>query len=134
MHIKLTAALLAAVSLSACAGMTPTGTNAVITNPATTGTPLSTDVTSDLPRNARPLHYAIEVRPDAQNLTFSGRESVTVEELQIAGRHCRASGKPISFERDARLCPQCGEAYLKDQVPKKCLTCQAELGTRAREA
>lgn len=64
---------------------------------------------------------------------FDG-ESVTVEELQIAGRHCRASGRPISFERDARLCPQCGEAYLKDQVPKKCLTCQAELGTRAREA
>ena len=39
-----------------------------------------------------------------------------------------------AFERDARLCPNCGEVYLKDQVPKKCLTCQAELGTRAREA
>jgi hypothetical protein len=64
---------------------------------------------------------------------FDG-ELVSVEELQIAGRHCRASGKPIAFERDARLCPNCGESYLKDQVPKTCLTCQAELGTRAREA
>ncbi len=61
-------------------------------------------------------------------------EFVLIEEVQITGRHCRASGKPISFERDARLCPVCGETYLKDQVPKKCLTCNGELGTRAREA
>lgn len=60
-------------------------------------------------------------------------ELVTVEELQITGRHCRATDKPIAFERDARLCPTCGESYLKAHVPKKCLTCQSELGTRARE-
>lgn len=72
----------------------------------------------------------IERLPETKE--FDG-ELVTVEELQVAGRHCRASGKPISFERDARLCPQCGESYLKDQVPKKCQTCQAELGARARE-
>jgi hypothetical protein len=60
-------------------------------------------------------------------------EIVSVEQLQVAGRHCRASGKPISFERDARLCPNCGETYLKDQVPKKCVTCQQDLGARARE-
>jgi len=64
---------------------------------------------------------------------FDG-ELVTIEDLQVAGRHCKASGKPISFERDARLCPTCGESYLKDHVPKKCLTCQSELGNRAREA
>ncbi|MGC4091659.1 MAG: hypothetical protein QM756_28015 [Polyangiaceae bacterium] len=60
-------------------------------------------------------------------------ELVNIDELQVAGRHCRASDKPIAFERDARLCPNCGESYLKDHVPKKCLTCQAELGSRARE-
>lgn len=60
-------------------------------------------------------------------------EVVRVDELQIAGRNCRASDKPIAFERDARLCPTCSEVYLKDQVPKKCLTCQADLGARARE-
>ena len=64
---------------------------------------------------------------------FDG-ELVNIEELQVTGRKCRASGKSISFERDARLCPNCGDVYLKDQVPKKCLTCQGELGTRAREA
>jgi len=61
-------------------------------------------------------------------------ELVKLEEIQVTGRHCRASGKPIAFERDARLCPTCSEAYLKDQVPKKCLTCNADLGSRAREA
>jgi hypothetical protein len=72
----------------------------------------------------------IEKLPEPKE--FDG-EILDVEELQVAGRHCRASGKPIAFERDARLCPMCGESYLKDQVPKKCLTCQAELGARARE-
>jgi hypothetical protein len=60
-------------------------------------------------------------------------ELVVIEGLQIAGRHCAASGKPIAFERDARLCPQCGQVYLKDQLPKKCVTCQADLSTAAIE-
>ena len=60
-------------------------------------------------------------------------EFVTIEGLQITGRHCAASGKPISFERDARLCPVCGQVYLKDQLPKKCVTCDSEIGTRAVE-
>jgi len=58
---------------------------------------------------------------------------VAIECLQIAGRHCAASGKPISFERDARLCPVCGQVYLKDETPKKCATCDAELGAKAVE-
>lgn len=58
-------------------------------------------------------------------------ELVPIEEIQVTGRHCRATDKPISFERDARLCPNCCEVYLKDQVPKKCLTCQQDLGGRA---
>ncbi len=60
-------------------------------------------------------------------------EQVVLEGLQITGRHCAASGKPISFERDARLCPNCAQVYLKDQVPKKCVTCEAELGANAVE-
>jgi hypothetical protein len=60
-------------------------------------------------------------------------ELVPIEGLQIAGRHCAATGKPISFERDARLCPVCGQVYLKDEVPKKCVTCENELGSRALE-
>ncbi|MEI9935833.1 MAG: hypothetical protein WDO69_01285 [Pseudomonadota bacterium] len=60
-------------------------------------------------------------------------ELVPIEGLQIAGRHCAVSGKPISFERDARLCPNCGQVYLKDQVPPKCVTCDAPLGANAVE-
>lgn len=63
----------------------------------------------------------------------SDGELVTIEGLQIAGRQCAASDKPISFERDARLCPVCGQVYLKDQVPKKCVTCDADLAGKAIE-
>ena len=44
--------------------------------------PLPASITSDLPRNARPLHYRIDVRPDAQKLTFSGTESLALEVYQ----------------------------------------------------
>lgn len=60
-------------------------------------------------------------------------ELVVLEGVQVAGRHCAASGKPIAFERDARVCPNCADVYLKDQVPKKCATCDIELGSRAVE-
>lgn len=60
-------------------------------------------------------------------------ELVTLEGVQVAGKHCAASDKPISFERDARLCPNCAQVYLKDQVPKKCVTCERELGAAAIE-
>jgi hypothetical protein len=60
-------------------------------------------------------------------------EFVVIDGLQIAGRTCAASGKPVAFERDARLCPVCGQVYLKDHVPAKCVTCNAALGAKAVE-
>ncbi|MEO6603492.1 MAG: hypothetical protein ABIQ16_26650 [Polyangiaceae bacterium] len=63
----------------------------------------------------------------------SDGEFVVIDGLQVAGRHCAASGKPVSFERDARLCPNCGQVYLKDQVPQKCVACDAPLGAKAVE-
>jgi len=61
-------------------------------------------------------------------------EILTMETLQVAGRHCAKSDRPIAFERDARLCPQCCQVYLRDEVPKKCVTCETELGERAVRA
>lgn len=60
-------------------------------------------------------------------------ELVPIDGLQIAGRHCAQSGKPVAFERDARLCPVCGQVYLKGEVPPKCLTCESPLGSSALE-
>jgi hypothetical protein len=60
-------------------------------------------------------------------------ELVALEGVQVAGRHCAATNKPISFERDARLCPNCAQVYLKDNVPKKCVTCERDLGSAAIE-
>ena len=46
--------------------------------PASSIAPLAESVPSDLPRTARPLHYRIEVAPDAANLTFTGTASIDV--------------------------------------------------------
>lgn len=58
-------------------------------------------------------------------------ELVPIEDLQVTGRRCAKSGRTIAFERDARLCANCGQVYHHTSVPKRCTTCQAELGERA---
>lgn len=61
-------------------------------------------------------------------------EVVAVTGDQVAGRRCAATQKIISFERDARLCPNCGQVYFKDNVPQTCVTCGQEVAGRAVQA
>jgi hypothetical protein len=58
-------------------------------------------------------------------------EQVEMLQVQVSGRHCKNSGKVISFEKDARLCPNCAEVYHHAHVPKKCATCGEQIGERA---
>ncbi len=57
----------------------------------------------------------------------SAGDPLALDPPQVAGLHCKASGKLISFEKDARLCGYCGEVYHKDGVPPRCATCDAKL-------
>jgi hypothetical protein len=83
--------------------------------------------------------------PDAMDVKRSAVEGLpepkegdgdvlTIDAVQVAGRHCASSDKPIAFEPDARLCPTCGEVYHKDHVPQTCVTCGATVGERAFRA
>ena len=65
-------------------------------------------------------------RPDDDDGTVAD-----IEDVQVAGAECAASGTMISFERDARLCKNCGEIYHKKHVPEECETCGARLGQHA---
>ncbi|MCA1660985.1 MAG: M1 family metallopeptidase [Novosphingobium sp.] len=58
-----------------------TGTSSFAPAPAASppAAPLAAEVTSDLPRTAAPSHYAIEIEPDADKLTFAGRSSVDLQ-------------------------------------------------------
>jgi hypothetical protein len=58
--------------------------------------------------------------PDASDV-------VVLEPPQLAGLRCAASNRLISFEADARLCGRCGQAYHKEDVPKRCASCDARL-------
>lgn len=53
--------------------------------------------------------------------------TLTIEKLQLTGMRCKASGKVITFEKDARSCPRCGQVYHLESVPDACLTCEADL-------
>ncbi len=53
-------------------------------------------------------------------------ESVALDPPQVVGRHCAASGKVISYEPDARVCPRCEVVYHRAHVPETC-ECGASL-------
>jgi ribosomal protein S27AE len=54
-------------------------------------------------------------------------EKVKLEAAQIAGARCGSSGRIISFEKDGRLCGRCGQVYHREEVPKRCVSCDARL-------
>lgn len=54
-------------------------------------------------------------------------EKVQLEAVQIAGARCASSNRIISFEKDGRLCGKCGQVYHREEVPKRCLGCDALL-------
>lgn len=64
---------------------------------------------------------------DLEKADETASETVALEPPQVAGLKCKASGKLIAFEKDARLCGRCGQLYHKDVVPKRCMTCDARL-------
>lgn len=78
-------AALTALLLAGCATTPPVASTAAVP-PALTTAPIPDTIPSDLPRTARPLHYAIDFTPDAKALTFTGRESITIEVYQPTDR------------------------------------------------
>jgi hypothetical protein len=53
-------------------------------------------------------------------------QTLPLDPPQVVGRHCAASGKVISYEPDARVCPRCELVYHKAHVPETC-ACGASL-------
>jgi predicted ribosomally synthesized peptide with SipW-like signal peptide len=47
-------------------------------------------------------------------------QRLDLEPLQVVGKRCAITGKTISYEPDARVCPRCERVYQKQAVPKKC--------------
>lgn len=54
-------------------------------------------------------------------------EKLALEPEQLAGARCAASDRIISLEKDGRLCGRCGQRYHKDDVPARCVSCEAKL-------
>jgi aminopeptidase N len=74
-RIPLVSLLSLAVSLAACA---TTGAN----RPPAATPAAGAEVPTQLPRNARPLHYSISIAPDAANLRFTGSTLIDVQVLE----------------------------------------------------
>lgn len=48
-------------------------------------------------------------------------EDLAAPPLQLVGKKCAKSGKPIAYEPDARVCPRCEIVYHRQSVPKTCV-------------
>jgi aminopeptidase N len=68
-----------AVTAFAAVLLAGTATVSIAQAPAPAAGPLAESVPSDLPRTARPSHYAIEVTPDAAKMTFTGTERIDLQ-------------------------------------------------------
>jgi hypothetical protein len=58
-------------------------------------------------------------------------EQVAEARLPLTGQRCAASGASITFEGDARLCPNCAALYHASHVPALCTSCERPLSTPA---
>jgi aminopeptidase N len=67
-------ALATSLSLAGCATTTP--------GPPAAAPAAAAQIPSQLPRNVRPLHYAISAAPDAANLRFTGSAQIDIEVLE----------------------------------------------------
>ena len=81
------------------------------------------------------LPEIVDVRPSIVDSLPEPRkgdgELLVVEDHQVTGRRCAASDVLISYERDARICANCGQVYHKNHVPAACETCAEPLGSNA---
>ena len=57
---------------------------------------------------------------------------VDLEPLQVVGKKDANTGKTISYEPDARVCPRCERVYYKRTVPKRCKCGNSLLQLRAQ--
>lgn len=73
-----------AVSAAAALLLAGTASVALAQTSETAPGPLPESVTSNLPRNARPLHYRIDIRPDAEKLAFTGTAQITLVVFQAS--------------------------------------------------
>jgi len=71
------AIVFSALLLAGCATIPAPATDAAV--PGLTLAPLPETTPSDLPRNARPLHYRIDIKPDPQAFTFTGHSAIDLE-------------------------------------------------------
>ena len=69
--------------------------------------PLPASVISELPRNARPYHYTIEVAPEAADLAFTGFVGIDLE-LFEPSRSITVHSNKLTIA-GARLAAQAGE-------------------------
>jgi hypothetical protein len=56
---------------------------------------------------------------------------VDVAGLVMTGASCAASEQPITFDADARFCPNCAEVYLRGHEPEKCVSCETPVAGSA---
>lgn len=106
----------------------------------TTGAPLTLPLSVQGPAARRVLAEVLRRMPKTVEIDEDDQarigaphadegEPLEVEPPQVAGLTCLASDRPLTFERDVRLCARCAAHYDKTSVPSRCVRCNKRLKT-----
>lgn len=101
-QILVTAIALALATTSAVASAHAAAASDAITASAT-------QVTSQLPRTAKPTHYAVEITPHADKMTFDGKVAIDIVVLQATDRIVLQAAN-LSFARSTLAQRKSGHA------------------------
>lgn len=58
-------------------------------------------------------------------------DKLDIEPPQVTNDRCAASDKPLTFEKDVRLCGRCAAFYHKSAIPSRCVECGKKLKSAA---
>jgi hypothetical protein len=82
-------------------------------------------------RIAKRLDVADEdVEALARSSATAGVTVTVAEAPQVTAMKCRASARPLSVEKDVRMCSRCGAMYHRAGVPKRCKDCGKKFRSR----
>ena len=104
----------------------------------TRGTPLTLSLAAHADAATRALDEALKRIPDRVDVdeqdverlgppSSSAGEQLNAEPPQVTAMKCRASGKPLTFEKDVRMCSRCAALFHKAGVPRSCIECGKKL-------
>ena len=90
---------------------------------------LAAEFVPEARQRLRAFDSSSDVRASVGRPQKDDAPTLSAEPPQVVDEHCRASDKPLTIEKDVRMCARCVALDHKAAVPRRCVVCHARLKT-----